>query len=218
MPAAQSGGAKDPARRVIPQRPLRAAIVILAFAAVLYAVEFVDITFFHLRLEGILPRDVHGLAGVVWAPLLHNGWQHLFSNTVPVLVFGFLAMAGGLGQWAVVTGSIWLVSGLGVWLTGPASSDTVGASGIAFGWLAFLLVRGLFNRSLVQIIVALVLLFYWGGVLWGLIPGQPQISWQAHVFGALAGVFAAWFAAARAVARRRAAARPPQQLPGNLAA
>lgn len=219
MPVAKSREPKDPAKRIIPQRPVRAAIVILAFTAVLYGVEFVDITFFHLHLEGIFPRDVHGLGGIVWAPLLHDGWPHLISNTIPILVFGFLAMAGGLGQWAIVTAAIWLVSGIGVWLISPTGTDTVGASGIAFGWLAFLLIRGLFNRSIGQILVALVLLFYWGSVLWGLIPGQPQVSWQAHVFGAVAGVFAAWFSAARAVAKRRNAARPPQQqVPGNLAA
>jgi membrane associated rhomboid family serine protease len=217
MPVAKSSGPKDLAKRIIPQRPVRAAIVIVAFTAVLYAVEFVDITFFHLKLEGIIPRNVHGLLGVIWAPLLHDGWQHLFSNTIPIVVFGFLAMAGGIRQWAVITSVIWLVSGLGVWLTG-AAGDTVGASGIAFGWLAFLLIRGLFNRSIGQILVALVLLFYWGSVLWGLIPGQPQISWQAHLFGAIAGIFTAWFCAARAVAKRRAAARPPAQLPGTLAA
>lgn len=182
--------------RIIPPRPFRAAMVMLTFVGVLYLIEFVDAGFLHGGLDGygIVARNVSGLPGIVWAPLLHHGWAHLAGNTVPVLLFGFLAMAGGLGQWIAVTATIWLVSGLGVWVLADQGSVTVGASGIAFGWLAFLLVRGLFNGSFKQIFVGLVLLFYWGGVLWGLLPGNPQISWQGHLFGALAGILAAWLA------------------------
>jgi membrane associated rhomboid family serine protease len=209
---------KNPAKRVVPPRPISAALVLGCFVGVLYLIELINIALLHNRLiaDGIVSRSVSGLGGIIWAPLLHGGWDHLFGNTVPLLVFGFLAMAGGLGQWIAVTVTIWLVSGLGVWLVGPAHTVTVGASGIAFGWLAFLLVRGLFNRSVPQIAIALALLFYWGGVLWGLLPLQPDISWQGHLFGALGGVLAAWLAA-------KANPRPPKtpatpRLPGNLAA
>jgi membrane associated rhomboid family serine protease len=111
---------------------------------------------------------------------------------------------------------IWLVSGIGVWLLSPGGYITIGASGIAFGWLAFLLVRGVFNRGVGQILVALVLLFYWGSVLWGLLPGRPEISWQGHLFGALAGILCAWLIAR---ANRRPAARTgpaAPRLPGSL--
>lgn len=188
---------RNPAKRVLPPRPLQAAVVVGAFTAVLYLVELVNLGLLHGRLDadGIVSRTVSGLGGIVWAPFLHASWAHLIGNTIPVLVFGFLAMAGGLSQWIAATVCVWLVSGIGVWLTGPAETSTIGASGIAFGWLAFLLVRGLFNRSVGQILVAVVLLVYWGSILWGLLPGQPQISWQAHVFGALGGILAAWLAA-----------------------
>ena len=208
---------RNPAKRVLPPRPLQAAVVIGSFVAVLYLVELVNAGLLHNGLtgDGIVSRSVSGLGGIIWAPFLHLNWAHLFSNTVPLLVFGFLAMAGGLGQWIAVTVTVWLVSGLGVWLIGPAHAVTVGASGIAFGWLAFLLVRGLFNRSLWQIAIGLVLLFYWGSVLWGLLPLQPDISWQGHLFGALGGILAAWLAA-------KANPRPPKapatpRLPSNLA-
>jgi membrane associated rhomboid family serine protease len=209
---------KSPAKRVLPPRPLQAAVVIGAFTGLLYLIELVNAGLLHGRLDddGVVPRSLSGLEGVIWGPLLHESWAHLASNTVPVLVFGFLAMAGGLGQWISATVCIWLVSGLGVWLIGPGHVSTIGASGIAFGWLAFLLVRGLFNRSFPQIAVAVVLLAYWGSILWGLLPGQPNISWQAHVFGALGGVLAA-FLAAKANPRQPAARKtvPP---PGSLAA
>jgi membrane associated rhomboid family serine protease len=187
----------NPAKRILPPHPLRAAIVIASFTAVLYLVELVNAGFFHNSLEndGIRPRSVDGLLGIIWAPLLHVSWAHLIGNTVPVLVFGFLAMAAGIGPWIASTAVIWVVSGLGVWLISPGGSVTVGASGVAFGWLMFLLVRGIFNRSVGQIVVALVLLFYWGSVLWGLVPGRTDISWQGHLFGALAGVLCAFLVA-----------------------
>ncbi|HEX5120621.1 MAG TPA: rhomboid family intramembrane serine protease [Pseudonocardiaceae bacterium] len=210
----------NPAKRILPPHPLRAAAVIVAFTALLYLIELVNLTFLHGSLvnDGIHPRTLMGLPEIIWAPLIHGGWPHLISNTVPVLVFGFLAMAGGIGPWIAVTSVIWVISGLGVWLVGPAGS-TIGASGIAFGWLTFLLVRGIFNRSFGQIVVALVLLFYWGSVLWGLVPGNPEISWQGHLFGALAGFLCAFLVAKANRSRRPAATSgSTTTLPGNLAA
>jgi membrane associated rhomboid family serine protease len=212
----------NPAKRILPPKPLRSAVVILSFTALLYVIELVNLTAFHGSLDhdGIRARTVGGLLGVLWAPLLHVGWAHLIGNTLPVVVFGFLAMAGGIGPWIAVTASIWLISGLGVWLIAPAGSVTVGASGLAFGWLTFLLVRGIFNRSVGQIVVALVLLFYWGSVLWGLLPGRTDISWQGHLFGALAGILCAWLVAKanrRLTVTGGTGTRPSGPvLPGNL--
>jgi membrane associated rhomboid family serine protease len=194
--------------RVLPPQPALAAVIMVAFTAVLYLSEALDqFTPLDLDDDGIRPRTLDGLLGIIWAPLLHGGWAHLLANTVPFLVFGFLAMAGGIRQWVLVTATIWLLGGLGVWLFGPDAS-TIGASGVIFGWLVFLLVRGFFARSGRQILVAVVLLFFWGGVLWGVLPGQPGISWQGHLFGAAAGVLAAWMVA-RADRRRRPSPLPP---------
>jgi membrane associated rhomboid family serine protease len=197
--------------RVLPPQPVLAAVIMFAFTAVLYLSEALDqFTPLYLDDDGIVPRTLPGLEGVLWAPLLHGGWAHLFANTIPFLVFGFLAMAGGIRQWLLVTATIWIVGGLGVWLVGPAGVSTIGASGVIFGWLAFLLVRGFFARSVRQVLVAVVLLFFWGGVLWGVLPGQEGISWQGHLFGAAAGVLAAW-----AFTRRdRRAAQPLPPAPG----
>lgn len=208
------------AKRVLPRSPVTAAAVIVAFTALLYLVELVDLVIpANLEHGGIVARSLGGLDGIVWAPLLHGSWSHLFSNTVPVLVLGFLAMAPGIGRWALVTGVIWLLGGLGVWLTGPDQAYTIGTSGLAFGWLAFLLVRGIFNRSFGQLVVAAVLLFLWGGMLAGLLPGDPGVSWQGHLFGALAGLFAAWSLARADRRRARAAvARAGSGEPGSLGA
>jgi membrane associated rhomboid family serine protease len=177
--------------RVLPPSPAAAAVVMLAFTALLYVVEAVDqVTALRLDDDGIISRNLDGLWGILWAPLLHSGWPHLISNTVPFLVFGFLAMAGGIRQWIVVTATIWVLCGLGVWLVGPSGTSTIGASGVIFGWLVFLLARGFFARSARQIGLAIVLFAVWGSVLFGVLPGQPGISWQAHLFGALAGLLA----------------------------
>ena len=179
--------------RVLPPHPVFAAFVMLAFTALLYAIELFDqITGSTLDYDGIHSRSVPGLVGIIWAPLLHGGWPHLWANTIPFLVFGFLAMAGGLAQWIMVTATIWVVSGLGVWLVGPSETSTIGASGVIFGWLVFLLARGFFARSFRQIVLAIVLFGVWGSVLLGVLPGTPQVSWQGHLFGAVAGLLCAW--------------------------
>ena len=201
---------KRPGTRILPPNPRQAAIVIGGFAVLLYLIELIDaILPANLDRFGIEARTVSGLDGILWAPLLHHGWGHLLSNTLPVLLFGFLALSGGLRQWIMVTATIWLVSGIGVWLAG-GSAVTVGASGLALGWLTFLLVRGIFNRSFPQLLVAVVLFVYWGGTLLGVLPGDPGVSWQGHLFGAGAGVLAAWLVA---VAGRRADAKAAAPAP-----
>jgi membrane associated rhomboid family serine protease len=195
--------------RVLPPTPVRSALFMLLFTGGLYVAEAVDtVTGGSLDRNGIEPLELDGLDGVLWAPLLHDGWPHLMANTVPFLVLGFLAMAGGFRQFLLVTATIWVLGGLGVWLTGDIGTTGgdvyhIGASGLIFGWLVFLLTRGFFARSGLQILLAVGLFFVWGGTLLGVLPGQPGISWQAHLFGALAGLLAAWI-----VARADRRARP----------
>jgi membrane associated rhomboid family serine protease len=186
-----------PTPRIWPAHPLRAAILMVGIVAVLWLIEIADRTVFvaldppaGLDDDGIVPRTVDGLGGILWAPLLHGGFSHLASNTVPLLVFGFLVLAGGLGQFLAVTAVIWLASGIGTWLIGSPGS-TIGASGIIFGWFAFLLVRGFFARSGGQIALAVILLLIYGGLLLGVLPNNPGISWQAHLCGAVGGILAA---------------------------
>ncbi len=164
--------------------------------AVLWALELWDqLNGEQLDQYGIVPHQVDGLDGVLWAPLLHGDIPHLMSNTVPLLVLGWLLLANGVRQFVAVTATVWIVAGLGTWLIASGSTVHIGASGVAFGWMVFLLVRGFFVRSFAQILVAVVLFFYWGGMLWGVLPTQPLISWQGHLCGALGGLFAAWLVA-----------------------
>lgn len=171
-----------------------AAQVIAAFVALLYLVELVDVVLGgRLDLAGVQPREPEGLDGILWAPLLHGSWGHLAANTVPLLVFGFLILLAGVTRWLAVTAVVWVVGGTGVWLTGGDNTLHLGASILAFGWLVFLLVVGFFAYSARQILVGILLLFLYGGLLLGVLPGQPGVSWQGHLFGALGGLFAAWW-------------------------
>jgi membrane associated rhomboid family serine protease len=184
--------------RVFPAQPLRAAGTMVSFTAVLWVLEFYDqLTGQRLDQDGIVPRTTTGLEGILWAPLLHGGWAHLIANTLPFLIFGFLVLANGIGRFVAVTAIVWLLGGLGVWLTAADNSVTIGMSGVIFGWLTYLLVRGFFARSAAQIVLAVVVFLLWGGILLGVLPGQEGVSWQGHLFGALAGVLAAWLVAPR---------------------
>jgi len=198
--------------RAARSRALVAVQVIAVFIGLLYVVELAD-TILDNRLDaaGVRPREAEGLDGIAFAPLLHSGWEHLFANTVPLLIFGFLILLAGVARWLAVTAVVWLVGGVGVWLTGADQTVHLGASVLAFGWLVYLLLRGVFSRSVGQILVGLVLLFLYGGVLWGVLPGQPGVSWQGHLFGALGGAWAAWWLG------RRDRERALQAIPGQPA-
>jgi membrane associated rhomboid family serine protease len=173
-------------------RPAQALAAAAVFAALLWAVFLINLFaggYFSLLL-GIAPRQIEGLDGVVFAPLLHADTGHLLSNTVPLLVLGFLTLLEGIRRFLVVLACSWLASGIGVWLIGAGL--TIGASGLVFGLLAYLLVRGFYNRSWRQILLAVVIFIFYGSVLWGVLPtAVPGVSWQAHLFGAVGGVAAA---------------------------
>jgi membrane associated rhomboid family serine protease len=168
------------------------------FVALLYVVELVDqLMSGRLDRQGIEPRESDGLDGILWAPLLHGDWWHLIGNTGPLLVLGFMILMSGVRRWVVVSAIVWLVAGVGTWLTGGDRTLHLGASGLVFGWLTYLLLRGVFSRRPGQIALGVVVLLVYGGALWGVLPNQPGISWQGHLFGAIGGTMAAaWLGAA----------------------
>jgi membrane associated rhomboid family serine protease len=177
------------------------AVTILTFVALLYLVELIDqLTRHSLDANGIRPLQADGLWGIVFAPVLHAGWEHLMANTVPLLVLGFLVTLAGLSRFVWATVIVWIVGGFGTWLIGDVGSgcgptDHIGASGLIFGWLAFLLVFGIFVRRVRNIVIGLVVLVVYGGILLGAMPVLGTcggVSWQGHLCGAIAGVVAAY--------------------------
>lgn len=189
---------------------------VVGFVALLYLVEAVDQVGGHrLDRNGIRPLETDGLWGVLFAPLLHANWAHLVANTGPALVLGFLVTLAGQSRFLLATAMVWVFGGLGTWLIGNVGSscgptDHIGASGLIFGWLAFLVVFGLFTRRIWQILVGLVVLVLYGGILWGAVPVLNVcggVSWQGHLCGAIAGVVAAYLLSGperKARERRRA--------------
>nr|WP_081769134.1 rhomboid family intramembrane serine protease [Nocardia nova] len=171
----------------------RAIAITLCFVALLYAIEGVDtVTSHDLDQAGVKPRTAAGLDGILFAPVLHASWTHLLGNTLPVIVLGLLTLLTGIGRGLAATAIVWVVGGVGTWLTGGANSVHIGASVLVFGWLTYLISRGLFTRNLWQIGLGVVVGLLYGSILWGVLPGQPGISWQGHLFGALGGLLAGW--------------------------
>jgi len=180
-------------------------IQILAIAvALLWGLEIADQVLFQgtcrgvcgLDVYGIVPRRVSGLWGILWAPFLHGDFAHLIGNTIPFLILSWLIMLSGVGDWLIVTIVSALIGGLGTWLFADIFSSNVtvhiGASGVIFGYFGFLLARGYFERSFVSIAIAALVIFMYGGIILGVLPGQEGISWQGHLFGFLGGLTSAW--------------------------
>lgn len=167
------------------------------FVALIWGLEIVDIVLGGaLNAYGILPLHLIGLRGILFAPFLHSGFGHLIANTIPFLILGWFVMLQETSDFFVVSAITMLVSGLGVWLLGSPGFH-IGASGLIFGYLGFLLARGYFERNFPSIFLSLIVGFLYGGTIWGVLPTAPGISWEGHLFGFIGGVLAARFLARR---------------------
>ncbi|MDX8153432.1 rhomboid family intramembrane serine protease [Patulibacter brassicae] len=168
-------------------------LIVGAMSALMWLVEIIDqATGDDLDRFGIRPRAVDGLDGILFSPFLHGSFGHLIGNTFPFLIMGGVIALSGAARVVLVTVIVGLVAGVGTWLTAPDNSITVGASGIVLGYATYLLARGIFSRRLLQIVVGVVVGVVWGGsLLLSLVP-RDGVSWQAHLFGAIGGVLAAY--------------------------
>jgi membrane associated rhomboid family serine protease len=173
------------------------AWILGSMVAIMWVVMIADTFVFNHQLKafGILSQNLVGLRGIIFAPLLHANFAHLISNTVPFIVLGWLVMLWETSDLLVVTVISMLVGGLGTWLFGGANTVHIGASGVIFGYLGYLLFRGYFERKLSSIVMSLFVFGAYGPVLFGLLPGVPGISWQGHLFGFVGGAVAAKLAA-----------------------
>ena len=171
----------------------RAFVTMCAVIPVLFLVEILDIgTGGYLDIAGgIIPHRLDGLDGVLFSPFLHAGWDHLYGNSVPLILVGTFALAGGARRFIWSTALIMLISGLGVWLIGNPNSVVVGASGVVFGYLGLLVARGFVERSWWNLgVAAFIGLLYWYQ-LYNILPTDQPVSWQGHLLGLLGGLVAA---------------------------
>ncbi len=172
---------------------VKSQIAILGgFVGLMWALEILDIFLGGaLNQFGIRPHSLVGLRGILFAPFLHGSLLHLITNTIPFLVLGWFVMLRRTGDFFTVTAIVMLISGLGTWLFAPAYTLHIGASGVVFGYLGFLLFRGYFERSFGSILTSVLVGMLYGGAIWGVLPGQIGISWQGHLFGFIGGIVAA---------------------------
>ena len=192
-------------------RKFRDALIVMgAFLAVIWVLQVVNWAVgYRLDSEfGILPEHVSRLGEIFTAPFLHFSWQHIEGNSLPLFVLGVLAAYRSIGRFLLASLIIAVTSGMAVWLFQSGNELTVGASGLIFGYFGYVLVRGFFDRNLIDIGVGLVAgALYWT-ILAVAIPGTPGVSWIGHVGGLVGGVLAAWLlrTAARKPVRRTAPA------------
>ncbi|HEY9296038.1 MAG TPA: rhomboid family intramembrane serine protease [Phormidium sp.] len=185
---------RDGARGIISE--LRNQVFILGgTVALMWLLEFLDLIVFRSKLDyfGIIPGSVIGLRGILLAPFLHGNFVHLTANTIPFVTLGWLIMLRETSDFFIVSAISMIVSGLGVWLFAPPNSIHIGASGVVFGYLGYLLFRSYFQRSLGSILLSLFVGTLYGSMIWGVLPTQIGISWQGHLFGFIGGAIAARF-------------------------
>ncbi len=169
------------------------ASVLAGFTLAFWLIEGVDQIVFNdaLNVFGIIPRNIIGLRGIIFAPFLHGNWQHLIGNTLPFITLGWLVMLQQVKDFWIVTVITMLVGGLGTWVFGAPGSVHIGASILIFGYLGFLLFRGYFQKDFRSIVISVLVGFLYGGLVWGILPADPRISWQGHLFGFIGGFISA---------------------------
>ncbi len=165
---------------------------IIVLVALIWSVEAVNFFLGHrLTSWGILPRSFGGLIGIPLAPMLHVGFWHTLSNTVPLLFLGALTLAGGKRMFWETTVAVTLLSGALVWLFARQSFH-VGASGLVFGYFGAILARAVIERSLTSLAIGIITVVAYGGLIFGILPLRSQVSFESHLFGLIAGIFLVW--------------------------
>jgi membrane associated rhomboid family serine protease len=168
-------------------------LLLAALVALMWVVELINsVDNYKLDRDGLYPHNLDRLWGIFTAPFLHASWSHLIGNTIPFVFMGLLIALAGARRLAAVTLIVIVLGGLGTWLVSPAGVPVVGASGVVFGYATFLLTRGFFNHSLVEILAGIVVGAVFGSALLASLVPHGNVSWQGHLCGGIAGVIAAW--------------------------
>lgn len=164
--------------------------------AVLWGVQlFQSLTGADFGVYGVFPRESFGLRGILFSPLIHSGWPHLLSNTPPLFMLSaivlFFYRRIAISSFVM----IYLLTGAAVWMFARDNAFHIGASGVVYGLVAFVFWNGIFRRNLKSIVLALIVVFYYGSMLMGILPnGDANISWESHLLGGLVGIFTSfWF-------------------------
>ena len=164
----------------------------LIFPALLWVIHlFALLINLDLSRMGILPRNFAGLLGIITSPLIHADFSHLISNTIPLIILGWIIFFFYPKVSYLLFVFIYFITGLLVWIFARQVYH-IGASGVVYGFVSFLFFSGIFRRDNKSIALALIITFLYGGLVWGMIPGWKGISWESHLFGAITGFIAAY--------------------------
>ena len=190
----------------------KAFFVMAGVLAVLWIIQIINwADHYQLTLNnGIVPRNVSRLPDIFAAPFLHFSWAHIEGNSGPLFIFGFLAAYRGVKKFAYVTVLVIIPSGLVAWLFAPANTVGAGASGVVFGYFGYIIVRGFFDRHLIDVLIGAIMALCFAYQFTVLLP-QAGIGWQAHIGGLVGGVLAGWLFRDK---RPRASAKPAPLAPG----
>lgn len=164
----------------------------VAVATLWIVLAFDEVYRLDLARFGILPHALIGLRGIVFGPLIHGGVDHLFNNSVPLLVLGWFTVYFHPKASGRLVLASWLVTGLWVWVMGRESYH-IGASGIVYALAGFNFFSGLFRRRMALMAVSLIVVFLYGSMWWGALPLQPEVSWESHLAGGIVGSIMAWY-------------------------
>lgn len=195
-PAPGSAGL-DPAQLIAEAR--RAFFTMFGFLCLVWAVQVANwlLDGRLAVLHGVRPRDVDTLPYLLSAPFLHFGWQHLEANSGPLFVFGFLAAYRGVRKFLGLTALLVVTSGMATWLFQEGNTVSVGASGVIYGYFGYVVLRGLFDRNLIDSLIGLVMGASFAYILTTALPGTPEVSWLGHLGGLVGGLAGAWIFRAR---------------------
>ena len=184
----------------------RALFVMAGLLAVIWVVQLINAAdHYQLTLTyGIRPRDPGSLPNILTAPFLHFSWAHIEGNSGPLFIFGFLAAYRGVVKFLGVTVLVVVTSGLAAWLLEPANTVGAGASGVVFGYFGYIMVRGFFDRHVIDMVIGAIMALCFAYQFTVLLP-QAGIGWQAHIGGLVGGILAGWLFRDR---RSRASAKP----------
>jgi len=165
---------------------------VLTFIAILYGIHFINwILKYRLNFLGVYPRKLFGLPGIIFYPFLHSHFNHLFFNSIPLFILASFVLLKGFPTFYCISITITILSGIGIWLVGRRGFH-VGASGLIMGYWSYLILDAYQQKTILSIAPALVCLYYFGGFLFHIFPTEVKSSWEAHLFGFLGGIAAAY--------------------------
>ncbi len=179
---------------MIPEKPVNLKSIaskVIAAIILLWIIKGVEVVFaWNLNVYGIYPREIENLLGIAFAPMIHGSFEHLFSNTMALFVLAIALFYEYPKSAKYVFLIIYFGSGIGVWLFARESYH-YGASGLTHGMMFFLFLIGVLRRDKPAMAVSMIVFFLYGSMVWGVLPTREDISFETHLFGALAGIICA---------------------------